>query len=305
MLQVSDEPAMLSTDEAKMFLTQQLKLHEKHNFTNITLSDLEQIVRAFHMKIPFQNITLLAQPPGTQDVPSCKEIKRDMLAGLGGLCYTNNVFMTELLRALGLHAEQLAGTCNLAHPNNHILTSVKHLTSADSIHLVDVGCGYPTYQTIPVDFDSESPVYTNGFLKYKFTRNDSNRNALQRVHLQDFRQGSPGEDFMRQPWERFYDFDLVVRGLEHFHPAMSEVYRDRFLRKLRVLVFEDQYVMAVKEQGDTAALVRLADGHTHTTVLRTDNEILAAIKELVPNFDVCVIKNALDNWRFFRCKVCM
>lgn len=290
---------MLSNEEANKFLSEQLQLTHRNYSSDSTptFDELSQIVQEFHMKIPFQNIALLAKARGTQDVPSDEEIKRDLLQGFGGLCYTNNVFMTHLLKALGLDAHHLAGTCNPKHPNNHILSLIKNLTTHSSLHLVDVGCGYPTYQVIPVDFEHESPIYTSTFLRYKYLREGG---KLTRVHLQDFRDGIPGENSERDSWERFYNFDLIPRDRDHFQAAMSEVYSDRFLRKLRLLIFQEDAMVVVKEIGDKATLLKLTRGGTESTDLRTDEEIVATLHDLAPVFDEDVIKAAVRNWRYFK-----
>lgn len=231
------------------------------------LTVLNKLIQKFHFKVPFQNIGHLMKPYGTQDVPTLDEIREDGLNCSGGLCYTNNVFFCHLLNALGYSAHHITGTCNPKHPNNHLVTLAYNVVRAGDKFLVDVGCGFPTLQAVPLDFGLESPIYTSIFLQYKFVRTGDDR--YERQHLQNFgneRFLSLQSSTFSGKWERYYDFDEIPRDLKHFEQAMTEVYRDRFLRKFRVLKFTTNMMTAIKELESNCVVLQL---HTHRTTTNT------------------------------------
>ena len=282
-------------------------LHQDTVDHQTVFSAINNLIKQFHLKIPFQNLTLLAKEIGTHDVPSLEEIKWDVTTELGGLCYTNNVFMKQLFKTFGFDVFHTASTCNKAHPNNHIVTILnQRLTDDGNInrYLVDVGCGYPTYTAIPLDFIDEtaykSTIYTSSFLKFRFERRN---NTFTRFHYKDY-ETNPGQKYSSEngEWERFYEFDLVPRPLIYFHSAMAEVYQNRFLKKLRLLVFQEDCLMAVKEHEDNASLIKITKEDTKTQLLRSDEEIIDALHKLGPKFSEKTIADAVSNWRYFNGK---
>ena len=39
-----------------------------------------------------------------------------------------------------------------------------------NVFLIHLGCGYPTFEAVPVNFEEESVVYKHSFLEYKFVK---------------------------------------------------------------------------------------------------------------------------------------
>ena len=274
-----------------------LKRRMKENRLNI----LNKLIQEFQFKVPFQNVGLLMKPYGTQDVPILDEIRKDGLNCSGGLCYTNNAFFCHLLNALGYSAHHIAGTCNPKHPNNHIATLVHNVVRPGDKFLVDVGCGFPTLQAVPLDFGLESPIYTSIFLQYKFVRMGDGR--YERQHLQNF-----GDESFRSlqsstfsgKWERYYDFDEIPRDLKHFEQAMTEVYRDRFLLKFRVLNFTTNTMTAVKELESNCVVLQLyANKEPQETIVDDKDKLIEVVSRMAPTYNRENIGQALIHWKKF------
>ena len=247
---------MFSGQEARHFLRKTLHLDSPGQ---PELPTLNLIIKKMHLKFPFQNISLLNKEIGTHDVPSREEIKNDMMRGVGGLCFTNNYFMYELLKALDFDVSLSGATCNLKHPDNHIVNIVR---ISGMPYLVDVGFGYPTLQAACLDFNEISQVYKDTFLSYRFRKCENS--SYEREHLQDF-----PTDFdtctksYSQPitWQRVYSFDLIKRDFDYFYPSMHEVYSDRFLKKFRLVLFTDKGMIAYREDKGSISKLILEDGH--------------------------------------------
>lgn len=267
------------------------------------IQTLNTIIKHFHRTIPFQNIRLLSKPRGTQDVPTLDEIKHDVLSKQGGLCYTNNVFMKEFLKALGLQAYNASGQCNRRHANNHIVTIVCDIAIKGDIYLVDVGCGYPTYQLVSLNFDQQSIVYRSGFLLFKFVKENDQYTRFHGKH-KDSVCCDNSIDIKHVQWERFYDFTLEPKPLVHFYPAMKEVYQDRFLRKFRALIFKDDTMTAIKEVSQESndykcCLIKLLPTGKQE-ILLDENHLVVNVMHLVAALDENTIQTAIHHWQNFK-----
>ena len=300
---------LLSEAEAVTFVCGKLLAFEdgialQRSMKEDSLYVLNELIRAFHFKVPFQNIGLLAKSFGTQDIPTLEEIKKDGLTGVGGLCYTNNVFFCNLLQTLGYHTHLVSGTCNPKHPNNHIATVVNDVAELGDKYLVDVGCGYPTLQAVPLDFENESPIYRSIFLQYKFVKLGPGH--YERQHLLNFgneRVISLQSTCYSEKWERYYDFEDVSRDLGHFKPAMTEVYKDRFLRKFRVLNFSDSSMTAVKEFGWKCVELQFnVEGEPEEIIMEEEDTIVKAVSKRLPHCNLDCIERALTHWKRFLSK---
>ena len=165
----------LSEDEAHKFIADVLQLSSdsRGKLSSDRVKFLDDLVKAYHSTIPFQNITLLSTPVEERHVPTWNDIKESVMGGYGGLCYTVSGFMKVLLTSLGYDAHFASAAFFFGYPDNHVTVIVNNLTASGSLHLVDMS-GYPTFEAIPLNFVKESPVYHHSFLRYKFVRHGSN-----------------------------------------------------------------------------------------------------------------------------------
>ncbi len=238
-----------------------------------------EIVRASHETIPFQSITLLSSPLQERHKPSIDEVMSEMLSSRGGLCYTLNTFMKLLLEALGYSVYHIISS--VSEPENHIIT----IATFDNIkYLVEVGCGYPTFQPIPLNFKDESIIYENSFIKYKFKW--ISEDTIERQHL--FLTPSAN-------WQRFYSFCVTPKLFEELDKPMTVAYTDT-----KAIPFHTSF-RAVKFYKGKATVIRdgklLVEDATHVlqeTKLPSHDEILRAVQDHFPQLEDAA-KSALKN----------
>ena len=87
------------------------------------------------------------------------------MSGIGGLCIVNNLGFKNLLQALRYNVVLIPGAVMNEFDHAVILAKIE-----ERQYLVDIGCGYPKLQAIPLDFDEESKVYKFSFVKFYFVR---------------------------------------------------------------------------------------------------------------------------------------
>ena len=86
---------------------------------------LDEAIKKFHSKIPFQNVFLMSVPKENRRLPSVDELIDEVASGCGGLCYTNNTFFKLCLEAVGFEAYHIAAS--VSSPHSHIITLVKNV----------------------------------------------------------------------------------------------------------------------------------------------------------------------------------
>ena len=285
---------MLTKSEAVEFVAKKLKVEfSEDRFEENKLELLNEIIKAFFRVIPFHNITLLCLEKNARRAPLPTEIRDAMLSTWGGLCFVNNAGFKFILEALGFDVS-LVGA-EVTHPNNHAII----LATIDNIqYLVDVGCGYPAFNAIPLNFEDESPVYSQSFSTYKFVRKGD---TIERLHLRNTEKhmiaGNPKYDKQADTWIRFYDFKIEPVSLSFFDGPMNDVYTvpgtSPFLISLRVVTFENNRCIAIR---DTSLLTEGDDNVLHEEKLGSLDEIKAAILKLCPQISSDAVDKALKTW---------
>jgi N-hydroxyarylamine O-acetyltransferase len=113
------------------------------------LDGLRTLVRRHLSAVPFENISklLLVDREHTGRVTTLTEFLDGVeYSDLGGTCYTNNPFLTELLRELGYDADLLGA--DMSRPNVHTCIRVR----IDSVaYHVDVGFAAPFREPLRLD----------------------------------------------------------------------------------------------------------------------------------------------------------
>ena len=276
---------MLSLQEAERFAVEVLKVpFTAERVKNDPVSLLNELIRAFHTKIPFQDISLISMPAKERRMPTVEQIKEDVFAGRGGLCYTLNTFMKLFLEALGYAAHHIAGTVTETI-NGHIMTRVD---IEGNVFLVDVGCGYPTFEAVPVNFEEESVVYKHSFLEYKFVKSKETTTGIviKRFH----RTSKTWKELFKRTikmdqdgWWRFYHVDLTPRNLDFFLVPMTRIYTTAgvtpFHDSLRLIVFPNSKVFGFK---DKTQVVKKDTSCVLDYILVTSDEVIQAVTSHFP-----------------------
>lgn len=294
-----DSVMNLSREEAIQFVTNVLglsdpdrKLQEDHR-----VKFLDEIIKAIHASVPFQNITLLVQDVADQHIPTVEEIKADLMGGKGGLCYSIGTFVTYLLRALGYDAYMCAGSITIFDSGNHVICVVRNLTSPGSLHMVDAWSGWPTFEAIPLDFQDESPTYNFSFVKFKFLCKGT---LIERYHWKTEESCSADNPQHLDGWRKTCEFDMAVpREIPFFQKPMSRVYKQPgdlspFLSSFRVVVYRDLKLIAIRND---ILLLEKADGgrEVETTKLQSRREVCEVVSKYFPQFATEDVMKALDS----------
>ena len=175
----------------------------------------------------------MSETANDRRLPNLEEIVDDITSGKGGLCFTNNTFFQIALECLGFDAFCVAASVSSA--NSHIIIGVRNVVTDGDLYVVEVGCGYPSFSAISLDFATESPTFKDSYLTYKLVRRSADdphdaydgslpvyerwqkRDGVRPVPPQDLR----GED---KDWYRFYHFTMEPRSLTFFEPFIGPLY---------------------------------------------------------------------------------
>ena len=290
----------MEQQEAIDFVVRVLRLNSplKKIEENRTLF-LNELVKAFHNSVPFQNVTLLCEPEADRHVPTWEESKKSVMGGYGGLCYAQCVFLKFLLEALEYNV--YFASCNaFGSPDNHITTIVQNLLFPGSKHIVDIGA-FPTFEAIPLDFEVESPIYYHSFLEYKFLRKGS---SILRLHRKGEHHTPPvlGGECIIDGWRRIFELDLTPRNLSHFKHTMSEVYtkpgkNSPFLVSFRAVLFQELKLVAIK---DSLLMLENDEQQLVVTEMKTREEMVTTVEKYFPMFTREQIIKAMEYLQLFK-----
>lgn len=284
----------LSKEEAIQFVTEVLEINPK-KFGEDRILFLNELIKAVHCSVPFQNITLLCQPEAYRHVPTLKEINTAVMGGYGGLCYTIGVFMTHLLEALGYEVYLSAGSINSSSSNNHVISIVQNLTFPGSKHLVDAWSGWPTFEAIPLDFENESPIYNHSYLEFKFVREG---HTILRIHWKgDKHLEASSCEYVVDGWIRVCELDLTPRNISFFDQSMTNVYTkpgvmSPFLVSFRAVVYRELKLVAIK---DSTLLLENDNHELEVTKFQTHEEMSKTVSKYFPQFRVEDVTKAMDS----------
>ncbi|XP_022099497.1 uncharacterized protein LOC110984021 [Acanthaster planci] len=288
----------LSQSEATDFLEGVLQLTAPlENLAKDRVGFLRKVITAFLGSIPFQSLTTIATPKPERRALTFPEIKASMMARVGGLCFEMNYFMKALLEALGFEVYHVGASIS-GRPNNHLVTVVKSLVLPGDLHLVEVGCGYPTFEPISLGFDKESPVYTSGFLTHKFVKDD--KGGIQWIHKAR-RHYKAREEATDGEWYTFMVSDLVFHDIEFFADSMENVHTVEsgpealapFLQTLRAVSFRNGKLLAIK---DTAILEEDDSGKVNKKSATRPQELLEAFENHFPQFPAESVLKVLETF---------
>jgi arylamine N-acetyltransferase len=223
------------------------------------LEGLQRIVDRHLIRGPFENVSklLLLDAEGAGRTPTLPEFLDGIeQLDLGGTCYTNNPFLTGLLRALGYEADLLGA--DMDHPNVH--TSVRVRIASVEYH-VDVGYAAPFRRPMALDQLPQSIVLAG--TRYVLDRDGDGRYAM--------------AVFLREQKVHGYVVHGPPRPAEFFHPIIvdSFVPGRTFMSLLRIARFFDDGVVELKGQRLTSDRGGI---HSETT-LHCMEDLVSAMKD--------------------------
>ena len=288
---------MLTTEESIRFIRDKLGILDPEiQMKGNKLEFLNLLVSAMH-SIPFQSVTLMSNALQDRRRPTREEVKTTMLEGKGGLCYAFNLFTYYFLKSLGY--EVYLNSCQCPHRgsiyNNHLLVLVYNLKKDGSIHMVDTGCASPTFSAIALDFQNETPIFNESFLRYKFTKTG---NKIQRFHDRSGFELSPGKPSTKE-FELFYEFEInPTTSLDGINSYFDDIYTipdlSTFHRSVRAIKFVNKKVIVL---CNYKLVLETDSGEFPVTVLSSNYELEAAYQAYFPELDATIVKKAIEIWR--------
>lgn len=197
-----------------------------------------------------------------------------------------NVFFKYLLDALGYHTHFLASNIDVPCMN-HVLIVVNSLNTRGDQFLVDVGLAFPTFLPIPLDFEEESPVYSDSFVVCKYIHKDG---KLLRYHAKSAQKAREnglviGDD----DWKIICTVhNLSPKDLAFFDTPMEAVYTEidgatlsPFHRSIRAIAFSGEGHRAVSIK-DTCILLENQLHCLEAVPFRDSKELLEAVRLYFP-----------------------
>ena len=272
------------------------------------LSLLNKLSVRYLEVLPFQNITNMSAPIGAISVPSLEEIKSDHLTGRGGVCYGHNRFIFELLCAMGYKAHLSSGC--VENPGDHLVVIVDAMPNGDTTtsYLLDNGFGFPHNQAIPLDFDTESPVYNLGHTIFKITREGDVYTRVTAKHGKTFVCSSEfDEEEAGFEWARTFTFTTKSNTVANILKAMDWSYKVRFGTDGNLLfaLVQDGVLHLIEDFDQSTPELsvkyhQMSPSGTVTTRLVTMEDIICCCRALCPVFSEQEIRAALENMAHYK-----
>ena len=151
-------------------------------------------------------------------------------------------------------------------------------------YYIDVGCGYPTFEAIPLDFEKESQIYYHSFLEYKLVK-DATSTIIMRQH----RRGDIRLSNDHDSWRTACVIDLTPQEFDFFERPMSLVYSSPshlvFHSSLRVVKFPDLKCIVLRDnlllQENSEHILAIKEKLCHpSTILEKINDMFPLLYEL-------------------------
>ena len=283
---------MFSTQEAVHFVETVLALKEPlQKKEEHSLNFLNELVFAIHVNLPFQNVSVLAMDRHLRRLPTLSEIKNDGLKGRGGLCVTNNVFTCELLSSLGYHTSLLSGCVKI--PDDHAIILVSDVTQLGSRHLVDVGFGYPIYEAISLDFETESPLLCFAGLTSKYLRNGDD---FERWHLN----GSVMSESVG--WSKAYSFRPIAKVFPRdYEISMIAPFQGFFSHNVYIVKYSKNYVSALMNKSSQIHTLKISSDGKDIKYVTKSEALLTETCKLLQCFSADEISRAYNNFFSDQC----
>ena len=294
----------LSFDEALDFLKNILKIVDideniRDATKDVKFSFLSKIIQAFHIRLPFQNVSMLSLEPSQRRAPTWSDIKADMMAGVGGLCLTLNAFMYALLTSLSYDVFLAMASVSKEGTNSHALVILRNGLKEGDVHIIEAGFGFPTFTPIPWNCErGETDEYVFSFVTLKYIRRGE---LLIRLHKTTC--SSPGGVYKSENgWSFMYYFnlspfkfaDFYDDKLSNLEPLYTDpAYRAPFFRSLRMIQWEEDGT--AKAIRDNSLLVE-KNGELHESMI-DDSSLKQTVLDNFPLINPATLEKALVTWQ--------
>jgi len=185
-----------------------------------TLVFLKELIKRYQYYCYFHSIEMMSTPPEKRRPPVVEDSFRIGLAGSGGVCIHQNQFMTLILQALGFNSFTTAGKCvgsDSEGEGNHCMCILK--ISDEEIYALDVGCGQPVDEPIPLHKLPYQGVYASFRYEYRYNQVD---NLYEKWQLDGtFFRGKYKDP---EKTELRYSFSLEPQGPEYFNRTLTDIF---------------------------------------------------------------------------------
>ena len=170
---------------------------------------LEHLIHAYDSHVPFQNISHTTVSFSERHQPSVEENVKSVYSGIGGRCWTVCSAMHVILKQLGFQPEAIIGSVLVKGLNDHAMNMVRNLKAPGDLYLIDVGFNNASHPPVPLDFETESPVYSfyQQRVRWKKSGDLYTRQDLRK-------QGFPGFKGEGEQWKDTVSFQLQTFTLE-------------------------------------------------------------------------------------------
>lgn len=257
---------------------------------------LDDVVVCFQGRVIFQTISAMACEPGKLKRPTFEEIKQNCLSGVGGLCYSINIFILCLLKALGFSARiscSTVGPRSPVTPATHLVVLVNGVLTPNDLFVIDCGCGYPTFQAVPLDFEHESTVYQDSFIKYKYVRDNGVILRMQN--------STPETSTTEDPESLFCSFAPKPNLLEEtIHSDYeSRIPKLHITQKPRAMLFPHEKAVIIL---GNRLMIEKEEGRLETTHFDDDEELVRAYGIHFPQLQEEWVRKAIARWRVIESK---
>ena len=301
---INQADGILGHDEALGFLETNLGIsNAKDLLFNSPVTLLDRIAHHYTEAVPFQNLAILSANIGTLCVPDRKKIKSEQMAGRGGLCYGNNIFLYELVCALGFKAYIAGG--NVIYPGDHIVLIVTGMPSGATgkSYALDHGLPLALGKAVPLNFERESAVCDLGHSIYKFRRdgNTYTRFTAKRgkIYISSSEFTNPDTVF---EWKRTFSFNTHPIDVAAFDKMMEYPYT-KFWGTFGNFLFSITRgeVLHIIEDFDKSTPELSVKHHemrpsgTVSSRLKNVDDIVARFKKIVTAYSEEELRGAMDN----------